>query len=52
VAKKKKTGNVPEGDRRLAVNLDKKLHKKLKLAAVQRETTLGEIIEQLTKKHL
>ncbi len=53
MAKKKKKGsNVPEGDRRLAVNLDKKLHKKLKLAAVQRETTIGELLEQLIKKHL
>jgi len=52
VAKKKKKGNVPEGDARLSVNVDKKLHKRLKIEAAKRETTLGEIIEQLLKKHL
>jgi len=31
--KTKQKGNVPEGDTRLAVNVDKKLHKKLKMAA-------------------
>lgn len=49
---KKKKGNVPEGDQRLAVNIDKKLHKKLKLEAVKRETTIGGLLEQLIKKHL
>jgi hypothetical protein len=28
------------------------VHKKLKLAAVQRETTIGELLEQLIKMHL
>ncbi len=50
--KKKKKGNVPEGDVRLGVNLDKKLHKKLKLAAVMRETTIGDLLEALIRKHL
>jgi ParG protein len=47
-----KKGNVPEGDVRLAVNMDKKLHKKLKLASVMRETTIGDLLEELVKKHL
>ena len=50
--KTKKKGNVPEGDARLAVNIDKRLHKKLKHAAVDRETTIGELLEELIKKHL
>jgi len=50
--KKKKKGNVPEGDVRLGVNMDKKLHKRLKLAAVRRETTIGDLLEALIKKHL
>ena len=50
--KKKKVSNVPEGDVRLAVNIDKTLHKRLKLEAVKRETTIGELIEELVKKHL
>ena len=50
--KTKKKGNIPEGDVRLAVNIDKKLHKKLKHAAVDRETTIGELVEALIKKHL
>jgi len=52
VAKKKKRGNIPEGDIRLAANINRKLHKRLKLAAVQRETTIGQLIEQFIKKHL
>jgi len=52
VGKKTRTGSVPEGDARLSVNVDKKLHKRLKIEAAKRETTVGEIIEQLIKKHL
>ena len=52
VKKTKKGSNVPEGDVRLAVNIDKRLHKKLKLEAVKRETTIGELLEGLIKKHL
>ena len=50
--KKKKSSNVPEGDVRLAVNIDKALHKRLKMESVKRETTIGELIEELVKKHL
>jgi len=50
--KTKKKGNVPEGDVRLAININKKLHKKLKLESVKRETTIGELLEELIKKHL
>ena len=50
--KTKKKGNVPEGDVRLAVNIDKRLHKKIKLEAVKRDSTIGELLEELIKKHL
>ena len=50
--KTKKKGNVPEGDVRLAVNIDENLHLKLKIAAAKRRTTIGELIEGLIKKHL
>jgi hypothetical protein len=50
--KTKKKGNVPEGDVRLAVNMDKSLHRRLKLEAVKRETTIGDLLEELVKKHL
>ncbi len=50
--KKKKKGNIPEGDVRLGVNMDRKLHKRLKIAAAKRETTIGDILEALIRKHL
>ena len=50
--KTKKKGNIPEGDIRLGVNMDRKLHKRLKMAAVTRETTIGDLLEDLIKKHL
>ena len=50
--KTKKKGNTPEGDVRLGVNMDKKLHKRLKIAAAKRETTIGDLLEDLIKKHL
>lgn len=43
---------APEGDRRLTINLREDLHKKLKVAAVEQESTAGEIIEQLIAKYL
>jgi hypothetical protein len=52
VKKTKKGSNVPEGDVRLAVNIDKRLHKKLKLESVKRETTIGELIEEMIGKYL
>lgn len=49
---KSKSGQVPEGDVRLVANIRKDLHKKLKHAAVDKEITLGEILEQLIEKNI
>lgn len=46
------SGLVPDGDVRLTANIRKDLHKKLKWAAVERETTIGELIEELIETHL
>ena len=43
---------APEGDKRLTINLDAELHKKLKIAAIEQGITAGEIIENLIKNHL
>ena len=43
---------APEGDRRLTINLRQDLHKRLKLMAVEQETTIGEIIEALVERNL
>ncbi len=50
--KTKKKRKVPPGYRRLGSNVSEKAHKKLKMAAVIKDTTVGEIIEELVKKHL
>ena len=52
VKKTKKGSNIPEGDVRLSINMDKRLHKKIKLEAVKRDTTIGELIEEFVKKNL
>lgn len=43
---------APEGDKRLTINLNAHLHKKLKIAAIEQGITAGEIIEQLIEKYL
>jgi hypothetical protein len=43
---------APEGDKRLTINLNAELHKKLKIAAIEQEITAGEIIEKLLEKYL
>ena len=43
---------APEGYRRLTINLPEDLHKKLKLAAVESDSTATEIIERLLVKEL
>jgi len=43
---------APEGDKRLTINLRQDLHKRLKMLAVERDTTIGEIIEELIERHL
>jgi len=47
-----KSGQVPVGDTRLTANIRIDLHKKLKHAAVDRDTTVGELLESLIDKHL
>jgi len=49
---KKKKGNIPEGDRRLGMNVSEKIYKDLKHASVTTDTTVGEIVEELVTKHL
>jgi hypothetical protein len=46
------SGQVPEGDVRLTANIRKDLHMKLKMQAVMKETTIGELLEALIDKHL
>jgi len=47
-----KSGQVPTGDVRLTANIRQDLHKKLKHAAVDLDTTVGELLEGLIDKHL
>ena len=46
------SGQIPEGDKRLTANIRADLHKKLKLAAVDRDTTIGELLEKLIEQGL
>ncbi|WP_306535558.1 hypothetical protein [Geobacter sp.] len=46
------SGQVPEGDVRLTANIREDLHLKLKIAAANKRTTIGELIEMLVAKHL
>lgn len=46
------SGQVPSGDVRLVANMREELHLKLKIAAANRRTTIGEILEELVAKHL
>lgn len=43
--KAKGSGQVPDGDVRLTVNIRDDLHQKLKIRAVQERTTVGDLIE-------
>jgi len=47
-----KSGLVPDGDTRLVCNVRADLHKKLKHAAVDEETTIGQIVESMIDKNL
>jgi len=42
----------PAGDTRLTVNIDENLHQTLKLEAVRRGATMGDIIEEWIREHL
>lgn len=46
------SGLVPPDDVRLTANIRKDLHLKLKIAAAESRTTIGEIIEALVIRHL
>jgi len=43
--------NAPEGYRRLTINLPEELHKKIKLHAVQDDTTVTDIIIDLIEQY-
>jgi hypothetical protein len=43
---------APIGHRRLTINLPEELHKKLRLAAIDRDCTATDIIEDMLKKEL
>ena len=42
----------PKGDKRLTINIREDLHKKIKFAALDQDTTVGEIIEKLIEKNI
>jgi hypothetical protein len=42
----------PSGDIRLTVNIREDLHMRLKMEAVKRRTTVGEILEELVQQHV
>jgi len=49
---KKKSFNAPDGDKRLTINVSKDIHTKIKTAAINLNTTAGELIEELIEKHI
>ncbi len=49
---KPKSGQVPTGDVRLTANIRQDLHRRLKIAAVNQNSTIGEILEELINTHL
>lgn len=51
-AAEKRAFVAPEGYRRLTINLPEALHKRLRLVAVERDTTATKIIEALLVKDL
>lgn len=46
------SGLVPNGDVRLTANIRGDLHLKLKIAAANKRTTIGELIEDLIQQHI
>jgi len=46
------SGKVPSGDVRMTANIRSDLHIKLKIAAAERRTTIGELIEELVEHNL
>lgn len=49
---KRRSFTAPEGHRRLTINLPEDLHKKLRLAAVERDCNATDIIIKLLAKEL
>lgn len=47
-----KSGKVPTDDVRLTANIRQDLHLRLKIAAAKRQTTMGEIIEEMIERNL
>ena len=43
---------APEGDKRLTINMREDLHKRLKIAAIEQGSTVGEILEKLVEEYL
>lgn len=43
---------APAGDKRLTININEKLHKRLKIAAINQGKTAGEIIEELLEANI
>jgi len=50
--KTRKKRKVPPVYKRLGSNVSETTHKKLRMAAVRKDTTVGKIIDELVKKHL
>ena len=48
----KKSGQVPQGDVRLTLNVREELHLKLKMAGAMTRTTMGQLVEQLIEEKL
>jgi hypothetical protein len=48
----KRVFHAPEGHRRLTINLPEEVHKKLRLQAVEADTTVTDIIVRLVTKEL
>ena len=44
-------GAIPDGDVRLTANIKRSLHLKLKIAAAEQRTTIGELLENLIEAH-
>jgi predicted HicB family RNase H-like nuclease len=42
-----KSGQVPQGDVRLTLNVREELHQKLKIASAMTRVTMGQLVEQL-----
>jgi predicted HicB family RNase H-like nuclease len=42
-----KSGQVPQGDVRLTLNVREELHQKIKIASAMTRVTMGQLVEQL-----